>query len=356
MKNFMLRIRPVVLLFFLVGVACAAPTPGAPPQAPVSPKELGKITIALGGMNLNYSAILIAQEAGYFKEAGLEVEMPVMGGGAPALAATIGGSVQANSGSLTELIAAVQKGQQVKLVVALSRSFPADIVVRPDALQKRGVTPQTPLQDKIQALKGMKIGSSSPGGGLYQMLVYLVRQYGMDPDRDVELVATRDISSALAALEKGSIDAMFMSHPAPELAEEGGYGVKFIKIGGGEIPELFHLANLGVFARNDYVAANPEIARAMVRAIARGQKLLGTDKVKAKEHLRTYFKDMKQETFDAAFAAVLPTLFTDPVLPKDLLQLTVTYLSKFPGAKPAPPYEDLVELRYAQQASQELSK
>ncbi|MBI2907821.1 MAG: ABC transporter substrate-binding protein [Chloroflexi bacterium] len=337
------------VLLLLMATACAAPSAAPPPG-----KQLGKVTIALGGMNLNYSAILIAKEAGYFKDAGLEVEITTMGGGAPALAATLGGSVQANSGSITELISAVQQGQPAKMVVALSRGFPADIVVRPDALQKRNVTPQSPLPDRIKALKGMKIGTSSPGGGLYQMLAYLARQNGMDPNKDIELVATRDNPSSLAALEKGSIDAMFMSHPAPEMAEAAKSGVKFIKISGGEIPELFNLANLGVFARTDYIQSNPEIAKAMVKAIARGQKLLGADKAKAKQHLKTFFKEMPQTDFDAAFDAVLPTLFTDPVLQKDVFQLTATYMSKFPGAKAIPAYEDLVDVRYAQQASQDL--
>ncbi len=303
MKASVSRLGLAAVLFLFVGAACAAPSAAPPPG-----KELGKIAIALGGMNLNYSAILIAKEAGYFKDAGLDAEITAMGGGAPALAATIGGSVQANSGSITELISAVQQGQQAKMIVALSKGFPADIMVRPDVLQKRGVTPQSPLPDKIKALKGMKIGTSSPGGGLYQMLVYLAQQNGMNPDRDIELVATRDNTSALAALEKGSIDAMFMSHPAPEMAEASKTGVKFIKISGGEIPELFNLANLGVFAKTDYVQSNPEITKAMVKAIARGQKLLGADKAKTKQYLKTYFQEMTPQDFDAAFDAVLPTL------------------------------------------------
>ena len=64
---------------FAVGIAVAA---GAAAQAP----EKKKITIAVGGKNLfYYLPLTVAERNGYFKEEGLEVEIPNFAGGAQAL-------------------------------------------------------------------------------------------------------------------------------------------------------------------------------------------------------------------------------------------------------------------------------
>mgnify|MGYP001067283279 CR=1 FL=1 len=62
---------------------------GAGAQAP----EKKKITIAVGGKNLFYYLPLsVAERKGYFKDEGLEVEIPDFAGGAKALQALVGGS------------------------------------------------------------------------------------------------------------------------------------------------------------------------------------------------------------------------------------------------------------------------
>ena len=69
---------------------------GAGAQAP----EKKKITIAVGGKSLfYYLPLTVAERKGYFKDEGLEVEIPDFPGGARALQALVGGSADMVSGA-----------------------------------------------------------------------------------------------------------------------------------------------------------------------------------------------------------------------------------------------------------------
>src|SRR4249919_3774810 len=106
----------------LLGLALAA---GAAAQAP----EKKKITIAVGGKNLfYYLPLTVAERKGYFKDEGLEVEIPDFAGGAKALQALVGGSADMVSGAYEHTINMAAKKQPIKAVV-LQMKFSAMALV-----------------------------------------------------------------------------------------------------------------------------------------------------------------------------------------------------------------------------------
>src|SRR5882762_7117203 len=95
----------------LLGLVLAA---GASAQAP----EKKGITIAVGGKNLfYYLPLTVAERKGYFKDEGLEVEIPDFAGGAKALQALVGGSADMVSGAYEHTINMAAKKQPIKAVV-----------------------------------------------------------------------------------------------------------------------------------------------------------------------------------------------------------------------------------------------
>src|SRR6478735_523025 len=87
---------------------------GAMAQAP----EKKKITIAVGGKSLfYYLPLTVAERKGYFRDEGLEVEIPDFAGGARALQAMVGGSADMVSGAYEHTINMAAKKQPIKAVV-----------------------------------------------------------------------------------------------------------------------------------------------------------------------------------------------------------------------------------------------
>ena len=84
----MRRIRRL-LLPVLAACAALASQPGAS-AAPAPEKP--KLSLAAAGVGFPYLPFIIADSRGYFKQAGLDVEIGVFSGGAKALQAMLGGS------------------------------------------------------------------------------------------------------------------------------------------------------------------------------------------------------------------------------------------------------------------------
>src|SRR5436190_9564821 len=133
---------------FVAGVAIAA---GALAQAP----EKRKITIAVGGKSLfYYLPLTVAERKGYFKDEGLEVEIPDFAGGARALQALVGGSADMVSGAYEHTINMAAKKQPIKAVVLQAKySSIALVMSKERAAKYKGA----------KDLKGLKIGVTAPG-------------------------------------------------------------------------------------------------------------------------------------------------------------------------------------------------
>jgi NitT/TauT family transport system substrate-binding protein len=115
-----------VFVAALVGAAMLV-AGGAQAQAP----EKKKVTIAVGGKNLFYYLPLsVAERQGYFKDEGIEVEIPNFAGGSQALRALVGGSADMVSGAYEHTINMVAKKQPIKAVV-LQAKYSSIVLVLP---------------------------------------------------------------------------------------------------------------------------------------------------------------------------------------------------------------------------------
>src|SRR5438445_8709635 len=80
--------------------------------------EKPKVSIAVGGKNLfYYLPLTVAEQLGYFKDEGLQVEISDFAGGAKALQAMVGGSADVVSGAYEHTINMQVKGQIITAFV-----------------------------------------------------------------------------------------------------------------------------------------------------------------------------------------------------------------------------------------------
>src|ERR671937_696976 len=102
-----MRRLSLLLVLLLVLAACSSPnstTPSAttavgPTGASGGAPEKANLKIGVGGQGqIIYMPLTLADQLGYFKQAGLSVEIDDLKGGADALTAMIGGSTDATMG------------------------------------------------------------------------------------------------------------------------------------------------------------------------------------------------------------------------------------------------------------------
>jgi NitT/TauT family transport system substrate-binding protein len=235
---------------------------GAAAQAP----EKKKITIAVGGKSLfYYLPLTVAERKGYFREEGVEVEIPDFAGGARALQALVGGSADMVSGAYEHTINMAAKKQPIKAVVLqMKYSSIALIMPKDKAARYKGA----------KDLKGLKIGVTAPGSSTNMFVNNLLAREGLKPT-DVSIVGVGTGAGAVAAMEKGEIDAVSNLDPVLTQLESTG---KFAAVADSRTEKGMKDIYGGdyhasvIYITEEFIKKNPNTVQAVVNAMVRADK------------------------------------------------------------------------------------
>lgn len=245
----------------LAGVA-ALTTPLAMAQG----LEKTKLTIAVGGKNLfYYLPLTIAEQMGYFKAEGLDVNIVDFAGGSRALQAVVGGSADVVSGAYEHTINMHAKGQPMRAFV-LQGAAPQIVL---------GVNPKTmPNFKSVADLKGKKIGVTAPGSSTNVMVNFVLAKAGLKPS-DVSIIGVGAANGAVAAMRAGQIDAISNLDPVITLLQRSG-DLKIVsdtrlmaeaeKVFGGPMPAGC------LYAPQAFLDKHPNTAQALTNAMVRANK------------------------------------------------------------------------------------
>jgi sulfonate transport system substrate-binding protein len=229
-----------------------------------------KVKLATFQSNFCCFPVYVAQHLKLFEKHGLDVEL-VYGTGIQVANILISGSTDFGAFAIEHGVAVTSKGQDVKLLVVTLTRPPFSVIVRNEV-----PTPNAgkPYPQMLTDLKGLKIGISTPGASTDVTLRFLLREAGLDPQKDVTIVPVGDPTTALAGLKNGVIDGNMSVEPTQTAAVTGLKIAKHVlNIENGEGPELFReFAYNGVFARGSTLKNRPQAARAMVAAIVEAEQ------------------------------------------------------------------------------------
>ena len=175
----------------LLALDAAAQTAPAKPAKPV--------TIALGTqvVNVTYPWLTLPIALGYWKEEGYDVRI-----------VTTAGSLQ----GIQQMVAGGVDFAQVNSTGLIQANVDSDVAVR--GLMGTGVidwgvgVPQDSAIKSVTDLKGKKIGIFSLGTGGMPLLKGYLRANGINPDTDVQIIATGAGAPALEALKSDRVQAL----------------------------------------------------------------------------------------------------------------------------------------------------
>ena len=286
--------------------------------------EKKNVKIAVGGKTLfYYLPLTLAERLGYFKDEGLEVEISDFAGGAKALQALIGGSADLVSGSFEHTVTMQARGSPV-IGIVLQTRYPS---IALGVKKERSASYKSPKD-----LKGMKIGVTAPGSSTNFFVNALLAKEGLKPD-DVSIIGVGASGNAVAALEKGELDAMSNLDPvmtrlerddaikvvADTRTEEGmkkWYGPDY--------------AAACIYGTREFIDKNPNTAQAVVNAMVRALHFVKTaplDKVLEAVPPEYYAGD--KETWKAALQKAVPGYSADGKFTKEGAETVYKVLKLF---------------------------
>ena len=313
-----------------------------------APREIVEGTILLGGKVITWAPAYCARDLGYFADEGLDIELVVSSqGAAAAMAALVSGDVLAAMTGAPAGVAPVREGAPTQLLFVASGAYGAQITASNEYLESVGVGPDDPLEARVQALRGAKLGIYNPGGSVDQLWRYLLPLYGLDPDRDVELIALQNAAGQFAALASGEIDAMGVSPPGGAQAESEGFGTIFIDPT--EVAGLDRYPYLVGSANTRDIEERPEVIVGIVRAIARSMDMLNSNPDECREALRAEFAETDDASFEAGLEATLAFLPDSPLITQEYYESLVAF-AEAQGAPLDLTYEELVASDIVSQA------
>ena len=217
----------------------------------------GSITVALAqpvrgafpSPSVQILPMMVAQERGFYKREGLDLELIFVRGASTAVQALIANQIHFIF-SIGPQMPAVWEGNDIMLLAQQVGRPTFSMVVTPDI-------------QKIADLKGKKIGVTF-GGSTAAGTKALLELNKINPDKDVEYIGLPGNEPKIAAMKQGIISAALLAPPADYLAMKAG------------LKRLVSLADIfkdtaftGLAANRKTISDNPQMVKRMVRAIVR---------------------------------------------------------------------------------------
>lgn len=302
----------------------AAATVAAPALRAQGKLEKSRVSIAVGGKaGFYYLPLTIAEQLGYFKAEGLDVEISDFAGGAKALQALVGGSADVVSGAYEHTINMQAKNQYIQSIVLMGRAPQIAMGVSTKAM---------PNYKGLPDLRGKKIGVTAPGSSTNMVANLVLSRAGVKAS-EVSYVGVGTSAGALTALRSGQIDAMSNIDPVMTMLEQKG-DIRIImdtrtlkgtqEVFGGPMPAACF------YTHSEFVKANPNTCQALANAIVHGLKWLQTagpsDIIKAVPE--SYLLG-DRALYLASFHKVREAIALDGLLPEDGPRTALKALASF---------------------------
>jgi NitT/TauT family transport system substrate-binding protein len=221
----------------------------------------------------------IADEAGYFKDQGLNVKLTNLSSsdGFPAL---ISGQTQLASIGASEMVSGAASGAKVKYLATLTPVFPYQMFAK--------------VSDP-QQLKGKRIGVTSTSGSLYVATLEALKQLHISP-KDVQLVTLGSVTNVNNALVSGTIAAAMSHPPATTKIEAAGYH-SIMDLAKQKIPT----SNVGIAATESYLSGHGDQVKKFLAGILKGIQREKSDKAYTEKVLTEHLKVTDQKALDETY-------------------------------------------------------
>jgi NitT/TauT family transport system substrate-binding protein len=239
-------------------------------QAPKPEKP--RIALSVGGSisQMNEVAYFVALNRKYFEQEGLTVDSTAFASGTAALQNLVGGNADVVEGSFEHTLRMQTKGIHLMCIAVFGR-YPANVLV----VRKSEAGKIKTIAD----LKGKKIGISAPGSSTHNFVAGLMERAGVSY-KDASYVSIGTGLSAVAAMRSGSeLDAIVNLDPAINAMVDGDGAVVLADSRTDEGTRAAfggpYLADC-LYAKIDFVKANPNTAQAIANAIVHAMQWLHT--------------------------------------------------------------------------------
>jgi NitT/TauT family transport system substrate-binding protein len=236
--------------------ACIALAALAPAAASAQDKPLKKVVFAVTTKDISvghaaHSSLPVA--LGYWKDEGLDVSVTSVEGSAAGLQQLGSGNIQIVSIGPEEIVIGREKGVKIKGFYVQARETIYRIVVPTDS----------PIQGVAQ-LRGKTIGVPALASGSVPFSKALVASVGIDPDKELKILAVGVGAPGRLALQQKQVDALALWDTLQASIENSGLPLRRL-----DLPMVQEMLGQTIASRDDFIADNAAVLIGFARGVAK---------------------------------------------------------------------------------------
>ncbi len=206
-----------------------------------------------------YTPMYVAITEGFFEEEGLEIDLSTGQGADKTMQQLLSGNVDIGFSGPEQVVYIYNQGRE---------DYP---VVFGQLTQKDGsflVGREAEENFEWTSLKGKELIGGRPGGIPEMALEYVLKQNGLDPSTDVNMVTNIDFTATSGAFKSGTGDYVALFEPTATMLENDGGGNIVASVG----ESAGNIAYTCFYTTKSYMDENPEVLQKFTNAIYKGQQ------------------------------------------------------------------------------------
>ena len=210
-----------------------------------------RVRLSISALDVSFLTAGVASKRGFFKDEGLDVEVIRMNANVsiPALSS---GDIDYTM-VFASVIRGALRGLPMKVVASFMDSSTHMLIARPE-------------YKSVKDLKGKTLGVSTFGATADVAARMMIRYSGVDPEREIKIIALGPDRARFAALKEGIVDVIVISPPADSEAKKLGFNVL------ARAYELFSFPFTGIGSTTKKIREKPEEVKRMIKAGIRANR------------------------------------------------------------------------------------
>ena len=279
-----------------------------------------KFVVGYSGITAIQAPFWIINDAGYFKQEGLDSNLVYIAASSTMAQAMLAGEVAISTANSQAVVDTGLQGGDLVAVGAIVNFVALYVIASPEI-------------KSVQDLRGKPVGVSRFGATTDFAIQMFLKKYGLEPVRDVPIIQIGGLPELAAALSNRSIYAAAMSYPMGLVAQQAGMKM-LANLAKEEIPFLHQ----GLTTTGRFMRERRAHAKAFVRAYGRAVHFMQTRKEESKSIVSRYTKVTDPAMLEGTMQYAYDFVEKIPLVKREAIQVTLDESGrKNPKAKQAKP-------------------
>jgi NitT/TauT family transport system substrate-binding protein len=298
-----------------------------------SAQSLEKVRIGMPSLSLSFIAPQVAYAQGFFREEGIDAEIIRIATNVGIVAVTtkeIGYTTAVGAG-----LRSAVKGLPLKVIMYFNGRPLHVLVAKPELKNLAG------LRKKV-------VGFAGYGDSTEFMLRAMLRQAGMELEKDVQAFQVSGSGQRLQALVSGRLDAAIVPPPFNFEAESRG----FVRLA--SAADVFETSVSGLALHVDTLKERPMQVRQMLRALLQAQMFIRNNKPETVRVIADWLK-LEPRIAQASYDIYVKGMSPDGIVPERVLESDIERARNDQQVKEVVPVGKVVDFAMLRDASRELA-